>query len=86
MTRSANSLSIIPHTEEAILRDAADDIANVVGRDATLIELGSEASRNVRLLLETVRPTSYLGMDITRDFLLDSTRCLVADYPSCCLC
>lgn len=86
MTRSANSLSIIPHTEEAILRDAADDIANVVGRDATLIELGSEASRNVRLLFETVRPTSYLGMDITRDFLLDSTRCLVADYPSCCLC
>ncbi|WP_299259590.1 L-histidine N(alpha)-methyltransferase [uncultured Kushneria sp.] len=51
-------------TEEAILRDAADDIANVVGRDATLIELGSGASRKVRLLLEAVRPMSYLGIDI----------------------
>lgn len=68
-------------TEEAILRDAADDIANVVGRDATLIELGSGASRKVRLLLEAVRPTSYLGIDISRDFLLDSTRRLAADYP-----
>ena len=63
-TRSAYSLSIIPHAEEAILRDAADDIANVVGRDATLIELGSGASRKVRLLLEAVRPMSYLGIDI----------------------
>ena len=68
-------------TEEAILCDAADDIANVVGRDATLIELGSGASRKVRLLLEAVRPTSYLGIDISRDFLLDSTRRLAADYP-----
>ena len=68
-------------TEEAILRDAADDIADVVGKDATLIELGSGASRKVRLLLEAVRPTSYLGIDISRDFLLDSTRRLAADYP-----
>ncbi|MCG7600835.1 L-histidine N(alpha)-methyltransferase [Halomonas sp. McH1-25] len=68
-------------TEEAILRDAAGDIADVVGKDATLIELGSGASRKVRLLLEAVRPTSYLGIDISRDFLLNSTRRLAADYP-----
>ncbi|BBI61950.1 hypothetical protein HSBAA_32560 [Vreelandella sulfidaeris] len=46
-----------------------------------MIELGSGASRKVRLLLEAMRPSSYLGIDISRDFLLDSTRRLAADYP-----
>ncbi|MHB0776629.1 L-histidine N(alpha)-methyltransferase [Halomonas sp. WWR20] len=68
-------------TEEAILGQAADDIAALAGREATLVELGSGASRKVRLLLEAMRPSSYLGIDISRDFLLDSTRRLAADYP-----
>lgn len=68
-------------TEEAILRAAVGEIAEVVGRDATLIELGSGASRKVRLLLEALHPACYLGVDISRDFLLDSTRRLAADYP-----
>lgn len=68
-------------TEEAILAAAAKDIAEIAGREATLVELGSGASRKVRLLLEAMRPSSYLGIDISRDFLLDSTRRLAADYP-----
>lgn len=68
-------------TEEAILHAAAADIAEVVGRDATLVELGSGASRKVRLLLEALHPACYLGVDISRDYLLDSTRRLAADYP-----
>lgn len=68
-------------TEEAILHAAAADIAEVVGQGATLIELGSGASRKVRLLLEALHPVCYLGVDISRDFLLQSTRCLAADYP-----
>lgn len=68
-------------TEELILADAADDIADIAGEDATLIELGSGASRKVRLLLEAMRPSSYLGIDISREFLLESTRRLAADYP-----
>ncbi|PMR77640.1 L-histidine N(alpha)-methyltransferase [Billgrantia endophytica] len=68
-------------TEEAILRSAAADIAEAVGPEATLIELGSGASRKIRLLLEALRPSRYIGIDISRDFLLDSTRRLAADYP-----
>lgn len=68
-------------TEEAILQMAVGEIAEVVGRDATLIELGSGASRKIRLLLEALRPASYVGIDISRDFLLDSTRRLAHDYP-----
>lgn len=68
-------------TEESILRAAAADIAAIIGPDAMLVELGSGASRKIRLLLEAMRPTSYLGVDISRDFLLASTRRLAADYP-----
>lgn len=68
-------------TEEAILTRAANDIATIAGQDASLVELGSGASRKVRLLLEAMHPSSYLGIDISRDFLLSSTHRLAADYP-----
>lgn len=68
-------------TEEAILARAARDIAEIAGRDANLVELGSGASRKVRLLLEAMHPASYLGIDISHDFLRDSTARLAGDYP-----
>jgi dimethylhistidine N-methyltransferase len=68
-------------TEELILARAANDIAGIAGQDANLVELGSGASRKVRLLLEAMHPSSYLGIDISEDFLLASTRRLAADYP-----
>ncbi|UVE18941.1 L-histidine N(alpha)-methyltransferase [Pseudomonas sp. LS44] len=68
-------------TEEAILAQAAGSIAAIAGHHASLVELGSGASRKVRLLLEAMHPTSYLGIDISRDFLLSSTTRLAGDYP-----
>ena len=35
----------------------------------------------MRTLLEATRPDHYLGVDISRAFLLESTRRLAADYP-----
>nr|WP_275298227.1 L-histidine N(alpha)-methyltransferase [Halomonas campisalis] len=71
----------LTRTEEGILAAAAEEIASLVGPESLLVELGSGASRKVRLLLEAMRPCRYLGMDISRDFLLQSTRRLAADYP-----
>ncbi|AYC33748.1 L-histidine N(alpha)-methyltransferase [Pseudomonas cavernae] len=68
-------------TEEAILAQAAGAIAEIAGHHASLVELGSGASRKVRLLLEAMHPASYLGIDISQDFLLASTTCLAGDYP-----
>ncbi|GAB3383079.1 L-histidine N(alpha)-methyltransferase [Azotobacter armeniacus] len=68
-------------TEELILARAAHDIAEIAGQDASLVELGSGASRKVRLLLEAMQPASYLGIDISEDFLRTSTQRLAADYP-----
>lgn len=68
-------------TEELILARAANDIAEIAGQDASLVELGSGASHKVRLLLEAMHPASYLGIDISEDFLRSSTQRLAADYP-----
>lgn len=68
-------------TEIGILQDNARAIADLAGRGALLIELGSGASKKVRLLLEALQPAAYLGVDISRDFLRASTERLARDYP-----
>ena len=68
-------------TEMGILRDCVTELVEYIGPDCLLVELGSGASKKVRLLLEELRPSSYLGVDISREFLLSSTRLLAADYP-----
>ena len=68
-------------TEIGILQHNARQIADLAGRGALLIELGSGASKKVRLLLESLQPAAYLGVDISRDFLRTSTEKLARDYP-----
>ena len=68
-------------TEMAILESCADEVAHLAGADCTLIELGSGASKKIRLLLETLWPRQYFGIDISREFLLESVQLLARDYP-----
>src|SRR5688572_27515930 len=71
----------IPRVETGILQDCAREVAQLTGPDCALVELGSGASRKVRLVLEALRPGAYVGVDISREFLLQSTRHLAHDYP-----
>lgn len=68
-------------TEMDILRNCTAELVNHIGPDCLLVELGSGASKKVRLLLEQLRPSSYLGIDISKEFLLSSTQTLASDYP-----
>lgn len=68
-------------TEISILQNNAAQIANMIGPDCVLIELGSGASEKVRLLFAALAPVRYLGIDISKDFLLNATRRLARDYP-----
>jgi dimethylhistidine N-methyltransferase len=68
-------------TEMVILRSALPDLVRFIGAECLLVELGSGASRKVRLLLEELRPSGYMGVDISREFLLSSTELLARDYP-----
>ena len=68
-------------TEMEILRNCVAELVEHIGPDCLLVELGSGASKKVRLLLEQLRPSSYLGVDISKEFLLHSTQVLASDYP-----
>lgn len=72
----------LTRTETRILEAHAGDIAALAGPDALLVELGSGASRKVRLLLDALaRPRGYVAIDISREHLLRSTQALAAAYP-----
>ena len=68
-------------TEMAILRSCVKELVDHIGPDCLLVELGSGASKKVRLLLEELRPSNYMGVDISKEFLLHSTQRLASDYP-----
>jgi len=68
-------------TETGILQRALPELARLIGAECLLVELGSGASKKVRLLLEGLRPSGYVGVDISKEFLLSSTQALARDYP-----
>ena len=60
----------LTRTEIAILETHAKDIAAHIGPHCRLIELGSGASRKVRILLGALdRPAAYVPLDISRERL-----------------
>src|SRR5688572_33321836 len=71
----------LTRTETGILRACATEVADLIGRRCTLVELGGGATRKVRLLLDELRPQHYFSIDISRDFLLQALRDLSLDYP-----
>lgn len=72
----------VGRTEIALLRQIGAELAADIGPDATVIEYGSGASVKIRTLLDALeKPHLYAGVDISRNFLLESCRALKADYP-----
>lgn len=71
----------LTRTEIGILQTHAREIAELAGPECLLLELGSGASRKVRLLLDALQPSAYMAIDISKEFLLRSTEKLAADYP-----
>ncbi|MGB0632307.1 MAG: L-histidine N(alpha)-methyltransferase [Alphaproteobacteria bacterium] len=69
-------------TEIGILEHRLGEIAELVGRGAHLVELGSGASVKIRTLLNALPDLAqYTAVDISRDFLLKSAEILATDYP-----
>ncbi|MEM6331767.1 MAG: L-histidine N(alpha)-methyltransferase [Planctomycetota bacterium] len=69
-------------TELAIMADHAADMANAIGPEAMIVELGSGSSAKVHHLLDALAdPVAYAPIDISRQHLLDSAARLAADYP-----
>ncbi len=68
-------------TEIAILRRDGAAMAELLGHDVVLIELGSGSSLKIRTLLEVLSPRVYIPVDISRDHLLRSAESLAAAFP-----
>ena len=68
-------------TEMNILHNNANDIAQHIEPDCVVVDLGSGSSEKARLLLDALRPSGYMGVDISREFLLAATQRLADDFP-----
>jgi dimethylhistidine N-methyltransferase len=69
-------------TEIGILRRHGAAMAERLGRDALLVELGSGSSLKIRVLLAALRPAVYMPVDISREHLRHSAETLAATFPS----
>lgn len=72
----------LTRTEIAIMQQHAPEMAQHIGRDSAIIELGSGTSLKTRLLLDQVEmPAMYIPVDIAREHLLDAAGAIARDYP-----
>ena len=69
-------------TELGIMRDNIDEIAELVGKQASLIEFGSGSSLKTRILLEHLDElAAYVPVDISQDHLLESANQIRGEFP-----
>ena len=69
-------------TELGIMRNNIDEIADLIGREASLIEFGAGSNLKIRLLLEHLHdPAVYVPVDVSKDYLVAAAEDLAADFP-----
>jgi dimethylhistidine N-methyltransferase len=68
-------------TEIGILREYGSDMADLLGRDNVLIELGSGSSLKIQTLLAALQPSVYMPVDISKEHLLESAHALAERFP-----
>ncbi|VAW95722.1 FIG00856872: hypothetical protein [hydrothermal vent metagenome] len=67
-------------TEIEILQNNADEISQYIDTDCLLIEPGSGSSQKVRLLLDTLKPSVYMPMDISKDYLIQIAKDVSTEF------
>jgi len=69
-------------TELAIMEMHVDEMTELVGEQASLIEFGAGSGMKTRLLLEHMHaPAAYVPVDISEQHLLESQQSIQADFP-----
>jgi dimethylhistidine N-methyltransferase len=71
----------LTRTETQLLRDHASEISELIGEDFLLIEYGSGSSEKIRILLDSLRPSLYAPLDISKDYLAHAAEALGREYP-----
>ncbi len=73
-------------TEINLLNIYGEEIADLLGHDNLLLELGSGSSIKIRTLLDVLQPAVYMPIDISREHLRDAAMSIAQDYPSLQVC
>ena len=68
-------------TEAALLRTLSPELPALIGEGRAVVEFGSGSSTKTPLLLEAIAPSAYVPIDISGDFLRDSSRVLSEAFP-----
>ncbi|TPG15523.1 L-histidine N(alpha)-methyltransferase [Sphingomonas oligophenolica] len=68
-------------TERAILERACPEVATIAGTGRAVVEFGSGSSVKTPILLRTVAPSAYVPIDISGDFLRESSKTLSRQFP-----
>lgn len=68
-------------TETALLRTVAEQIAERVGPGRAIVEFGSGSSTKTPIVLQALDPSAYVPIDISGDFLRESSRALSERFP-----
>ena len=68
-------------TETALLHSIGADLHDRVGEGRAIVEFGSGSSTKTPLVIESVRPSAYVPIDISGDFLRESAKALSARFP-----
>jgi L-histidine N-alpha-methyltransferase len=72
----------LTRTEMQIMMRHGDEMAQLIGPHAAIIEFGSGSSEKTRVLLDKLdSPACYIPIDISRDYLFDAAGALARDYP-----
>lgn len=73
-------------TEIGLLRDYGNEIADLLGHDNLLLELGSGSSLKIRTLLDVLQPAVYMPIDISKEHLQQAAMSIATDYPNLQVC
>ena len=68
-------------TERAILEVACPEVATIIGAGRAVVEFGSGSSVKTPILLAAIAPSAYVPIDISGDFLRESSRTLSRQFP-----
>ena len=69
-------------TERSILETACPEVAKLAGTGRAVVEFGSGSSTKTPILLDAVAPSVYVPIDISGDFLRESSKVLAEQFPN----
>ena len=68
-------------TETAIFREIMPEVAALVPKGAVVVEFGAGSQTKTPILLEAISPAAYVPVDISGDYLEDSSRDIQQRFP-----